>query len=156
MPTPPFDLSQANCWFGIEFNNAAWELVEAPSRTADETERMLRLAHASCLHWESVGTPANEQRGLVLLAMAHAVAGLGTRAVELARCCLAIVKVHDNLLTPFDRAAAAACMATALRSHGQHSEAAEWNAKAQALALALEEDDRPVIGRMLTVGHSDP
>ena len=40
--------------------------METASRTADETERMLCLAHALCLHWESTGTPANEQRGLVL------------------------------------------------------------------------------------------
>jgi hypothetical protein len=60
MSAPPFELPKAHRWFGIEFNNAAWELVEAPSRTKSETERMLRLAHASCLHWESVGTPANQ------------------------------------------------------------------------------------------------
>src|SRR4029079_6731594 len=113
---PAFDLAAAHRWFGIEFNNAAWDLLEAPSRTADETGRLLRLAHASCLHWESIGTPANVQRGLVLLAMAHAVTGLGTRAVELGWQCLVIGKDYDNLLTPFDRAAAAACMATALRS----------------------------------------
>src|SRR5262249_51795110 len=122
MPTAPFDVPQANRWFGIEFNNAAWDLVEAPSRTADETERMLRLAHAACLHWESVGTPANEQRGLVLLALAHAVAGQGARAVALAKQCLAMGKSHDELLTPFDRAAAAACMARAQRSNGKSAD----------------------------------
>jgi hypothetical protein len=149
MPTAPFDLAQANRWFGIEFNNAAWDLLEAPSRTADETERMLRLAHASCLHWESVGTPANEQRGLVLLAMAHALAGLGARAVALAECCLAVGKVHDGLLTPFDRAAAAACMSTALRSNGKSADASVWEGTTRELLAALEDDDRIVIQRML-------
>ena len=150
MPTPPFDLAQANRWFGIEFNNAAWDLVEASARTDDETERMLRLAHASCLHWESIGTPANAQRGLVLLAMAHAVAGLGTRAVHLARRSLAIGESHDDVFTPFDRAAAAASLATALRSAGESTQAAEWERKAQALSAAIDGDDRPVIQRMLT------
>jgi len=149
MPTAPFDGPQANRWFGIEFNNAAWDLVEAPSRTADETERMLRLAHASCLHWESIGTPANEQRGLVLLAMAHSVAGLGARAVTLAERCLAIGELHDGLLTPFDRAAAAACMARALRSNGKSADAADWATSTQSLASALEADDRKVVERML-------
>ena len=149
MPTAPFDLAQANRWFGIEFNNAAWDLLEAPSRTADETERMLRLAHASCLHWESIGTPANEQRGLVLLAMAHAVAGLGHRAVALARGSVALGEAHDDLLTPFDRAAAAACMATALRSDGKSADASDWESRTQSLAAALEEDDRIVIRRMV-------
>ena len=156
MPTPPFDLPQASRWFGVEFNNAAWELVEAPSRTADETERMLRLAHASCLHWASVGTPANEQRGLVLLAMAHAVAGHGSRAVALAERCLAVGKEHDDVLTPFDRAAAAACMATALRSDGLHSQVSEWNAAARAFAATLEDDEVAVVERMLSVDHAKP
>jgi len=149
MPTPPFDVPQASRWFGIEFNNAAWDLVEAASRTVEETERMLRLAHASCLHWESIGTPANEQRGLVLLAMAHAVAGLGARAVVLAEHCLGVGKAHDDLLTPFDRAAAAACMATALRSRGESAVAMEWDRKSQSLSATLDEDDRAAIQRML-------
>ena len=149
MPTAPFDVPQANRWFGIEFNNAAWDLLEASSRTADETERMLRLAHASCLHWESIGTPANQQRGLVLLAMAHAVAGLGARAVALAERCLAVGNAHDRLLTSFDRAAAAACMARALRSNGKSADAADWECRTQSLAAALEEDDRKVVERML-------
>lgn len=147
---PPFDLPQAHRWFGIEFNNAAWELVEAATRTKAETERMLRLAHASCLHWESVGTPANEQRGLVLLAMAHAVAGLGNRAAALAQQAIEVGKAHDELLTPFDRAAAAACMATALRSNGQARDASAWEAKVHTLIATLDDDDRPVIQRMLT------
>jgi hypothetical protein len=149
MPTSPFDLAQANRWFGTEFNNAAWDLLEAPSRTADETERMLRLAHASCLHWESIGTAANEQRGLVLLAMAHAVAGLGARAVALAERCLAVGKLHEGVLTPFDRAAAAACMATALRSSGKPADASVWEGTTRELSAALEDDDRIVIQRML-------
>jgi len=147
---PPFDLPQAHRWFGIEFNNAAWELVEAATRTKAETERMLRLAHASCLHWESVGTPANEQRGLVLLAMAHAVAGLGGRAVALAQQAIELGETHDELLTPFDRAAASTCMATALRSNRELKDLPAWEAKVQALIATLDADDRPVIQRMLT------
>lgn len=150
MPAPPFDLSKAHRWFGIEFNNAAWELVEASARTNAETERMMRLAHASCLHWESVGTPANQQRGLVLLAMAHAVAGLGCRAVDLAKQAIELEETHADLLTPFDRAAAAACMATALRSIGQPHDVPEWESKTQALVAKLDDDDRPVVQQLLT------
>lgn len=149
MPTPPFDLSTAHRWFGIEFNNQAWDLIEATSRTPVETERMLRLAHASCLHWEAVGTPANTQRGLVLLATAHAVAGLGCRAVELAQEAIALGEAHNDLLTPFDRAASAACMATALRSKRDHRDVPAWETRAQALAANLDEDDRIVIHRLL-------
>jgi hypothetical protein len=148
--TAPFDVPNAHRWFGIEFNNAAWELVEAASRTPAETERMLRLAYASCLHWESVGTPANEQRGLVLLAMAHAVAGLGNRAVELAQQAIDLEESHGELLTPFDRAAAVACMATALRSNGTLHDVPAWEVRANALITKLEDDDRPVIQRLLT------
>jgi hypothetical protein len=81
--------------------------------------------------------------------MAHAVAGLGARAVALARRSVALSASHDDLLTPFDRAAAAACMATAFRSNGESLDALEWKRKTQALSAALDEHDRPVIQRML-------
>src|SRR5262249_26755760 len=97
-----------------------------------------------------IGTPANTQRGLVLLAMAHAVAGLGSRAVELAQQAVEVGQSHDDLLTPFDRAAAAACMATALRSKGDLRDVPTWEAKTNSLAGDLDEDDRTVIQRLLS------
>src|SRR5262249_2307856 len=106
--------------------------------------------------WESVGTLANEQRGLVLLTMAHAVAGLGSRAVTLAERCLGVGKAHDELLTPFDRAAAAASMATALRSSGEPAQAREWEHRAQALLATLDEDDRLVVERLLNARVPNP
>jgi hypothetical protein len=153
MTVPPFDLAQAHRWFGIEFNNAAWELVESPSRTPAETERMLRLAQASFLHWEAVGTPANQQRSLTLLSLAHAVAGLGARAVDLAKQCIELGELHDDLLTQFDRAAEASCMAVGLRSNRMPDDALPWEKKAKALAVTLDDDDRSVIQRLLTLSE---
>ena len=47
MSTPPFDLSKAHRWFAIELNNRAWELIEAPARTAEEAVEMVTAAHAA-------------------------------------------------------------------------------------------------------------
>ncbi|MFN0019032.1 MAG: hypothetical protein ACKVP0_12280 [Pirellulaceae bacterium] len=68
MADAPFDLAKAQRWFAIECNNAAWELLDKPGRTADETERLLHVAHASVHHWLAAGNAMNQLRGVVLLA----------------------------------------------------------------------------------------
>ena len=156
MTSPDFDRDHAHRQFAAEFNNAAWDLLEAPSRTQAEDERMLQLAHAALLHWGAVGTPANAQRGLVLLALAHAVTGQSFRAVDLARRCLGVGQQHDHLLTSFDRTAAAACMATALRSSGAASDAAIWHATTATLTASLpDQNDKTVINRLLAMPVPD-
>lgn len=82
MADAPFDIPRAQRWFAVECNNLAWDLLDKPDRTADETERMLHAAHASVHHWLAVGNELNRLRGMVLLANVYAGAGL---AVRLAR-----------------------------------------------------------------------
>lgn len=150
MSEPAFDLAAAHRWFAIEFNNAAWDLVESAGRSPEEAERMLHLAHAACLHWLEAGKPVNHMRALSLLAHAHACAGSGRLAVGFARRCAEIGLELDNQ-TPFDRAGAASAMACALRADGQLHDAQTWESKARQLAAELEDDDRQVIERLLNL-----
>ncbi|HSQ81396.1 MAG TPA: hypothetical protein VLU54_09725 [Casimicrobiaceae bacterium] len=70
-------------FFGSTANNAAWGLAELP---ADRVSRgdLLDAAHAAAWHWQQIGTELNRMRAAMLLAEAHAKAGLGTTALAYA------------------------------------------------------------------------
>jgi hypothetical protein len=48
---PDFDTGAAHKHFSAECFNRAWDLMEMPSRTAEEDEQMIRLNQASIWHW---------------------------------------------------------------------------------------------------------
>lgn len=149
----PFDVARAHRWFAVEFNNAAWELVEAAERTPEETARMLQLAQGAALHWSAVGKPVNQQRAAQLLAHAYALAGQAVQAVHDAKGCLSLSEGNPEGQTPFDRAAARVALSHALRVAGRQSEADSWAEQARTLILELEADDRPVLERLLALGR---
>lgn len=151
MPLSDADKSAAHRAFAIDFNNAAWDLVEASERTPDQTQRMLLLAHAACLHWQEAGKPINHQRALSLLAHAHAAAGQGPLAVQFATQCLALSEQRAADQTPFDRAAAAACMTSAQRCLGDQAAAAAWEQRTRQLASQLDDpNDAQVVLSLMT------
>lgn len=45
---PPFDIDTAHRWFGIEFNNGIFPLLEKPDRTEEETEIMIAMVLPPC------------------------------------------------------------------------------------------------------------
>lgn len=152
MPEPTFDLPAAHRWFAIEFNNRAWDLVEAPIRTADEADEMLRLAHAAATHWSAVGKPINELRARLLLALAHAVVGEGPAAVRFAKQCADLGAALDSELTPFDRASIAVSQACAQRSIGAVEIARRWELSARDISKQFDDaDDQVVIERLLAL-----
>jgi hypothetical protein len=152
MPTPSFDLPAAHRWFAIEFNNAAWDIVEARERTSADRERMLHQAHAAYVHWDALGTPINRLRALSLLAMAHAAADSARGAMEYALQCLELDNAHLPESTPFDRAMAACGMAVAYRANRDAAGAAEWEAKCRQLTEWLaDEGERALVIRLLTL-----
>ena len=138
MAEAPFDLNQAHRWFGVEFNNQAWQLVEAAHRSAEEVARMVHMAHASTLHWLQVGTAINHLRGQCLLATAYAIAGHGDAAVRHANECLALSEKTKSDLTPFDRATVHGCAAQAYSCAGRQEEARTHHSVALEAANALE------------------
>ncbi|MCK6576305.1 hypothetical protein L6V77_35095, partial [Myxococcota bacterium] len=50
---PNFDLAAAHKYFAAHCFNAAWDLIEKPSRTAAEDRMMVALNQASLYHWQS-------------------------------------------------------------------------------------------------------
>src|SRR5262245_21827739 len=85
MPGSPDDLKPTSWhrFFAAAANNRAWELAELQAREVDIRE-LLNAAHAAAWHWQAVGNELNRMRALMLLAQAHAMAGLGTSALAYA------------------------------------------------------------------------
>lgn len=148
MAEAPFDLPRAQRWFAVECNNAAWELLDKSSRTADETERMLHAAHASVYHWLAVGDDLNRLRGMVLLANVHAGAGLAEGAVLYAERALALSDAAGETQSPFDRATTLAAAARAYALSGPQERAKECVASARQTAEKLDAEDRPVFEQL--------
>jgi len=70
-------------YFASTANNLAWQLVELPASEVDLRE-LLNAAHAAAWHWQAAGNELNRMRAVMLLAQAHAMAGLGTTALAYA------------------------------------------------------------------------
>ena len=70
-------------FFAATANNHAWQLADLPASEVDLRE-LLNAAHAAAWHWQVVGNELNRIRAVMLLAQAHAMAGLGTSALAYA------------------------------------------------------------------------
>ncbi len=148
MAEPPFDLAKAHRWFAVEFNNQAWDLLEKPSRTADETQQMIHASHAAMLHWQAIGTELNRQRGENLLATAYCAAQQAAAAVRHAERCLSLSVQNAQEESPFDRATALGCAAMAHALAGDSAQAERLRTLAQAAAAALDNDERGVFEKL--------
>jgi len=133
-------------YFGVEFNNAAWDLASR-DRTADEDMKLLDLAHASKLHWDAVGTELHKIRGLSLVSHAHASVGLGDTALNMARQVTEYFAQHET--EDWERAFVNMIHAQAAHAAGSTSEHAEYYAKAREIVDAMPEgEDKRIV--MLT------
>jgi hypothetical protein len=148
MAEATFDLPRAQRWFAVECNNAAWDLLEKSSRTADETDRMLHAAHASVHHWLAAGNDLNRLRGMVLLANVYASAELAEGAIRFARQALSLSNAAGETQSAFDRATALAAATRAYSVSGDRARANEFFALAQQAAEKLEPDERPVFDQL--------
>ena len=130
----PFDLQMAHKWFAIETNNATWDLLEKPDRSAEEDHELVHLAHASALHWKkSGGDAANTARASCMVANAHAALGDGHAAIRHAEHCVAVTEANPDLLEDWDLAFAYDALARAHDAAGDSDRAAELKARAREL-----------------------
>ncbi|HMF27372.1 MAG TPA: hypothetical protein VKE42_01285, partial [Candidatus Cybelea sp.] len=109
---------------------------------------LLNAAHAAAWHWGHVGNELNRMRALMLLAQAHAQAGLGTSALAYA----------DEMKAYFLASPSTPDWEVAF-THVVHSYSA-WAAKAteqharsyaqalQAVAAIADEEDRAIVERV--------
>ncbi len=140
-----FTISETHTKFAQWSNRRAWELLEKPSRTPEETDEMVDAAHTSLYHWRAVGTIINLQRGKWLLA--HVYGALENQALSLkyANDCLALTTAHKAALRDFDIAYAYESMARALALNDQMEEARKYYDMAQAAGEQIvEEEDRNI------------
>jgi hypothetical protein len=113
---PPFDIDKAHHWFGIEFNNAIFPLLEKADRTDEETEKMIAMAYASTLHWISYSGHkiVNRARGEYMIATVLTYAGRIESALYHAKRNYDIVMDNKNEMADFDICYAYMAMARAL------------------------------------------
>jgi hypothetical protein len=129
------DLARWHRWFAIESNNEAWRLAEQGSRTPEENERMVHLAHAAALHWSAVGDDDTRARAWGLLAQAHALAGNGALAVQYAALNLDYVMGRSS--ADWEIAFAQIIMSNALHANGQRDEHRRYYELAQRSGEAI-------------------
>jgi hypothetical protein len=130
-------------FFGVELNNATWDLIErlTPASSLEEQERMLYGAYASCYHWMRVGTAANRARGEHLISRAALAAGMPGLARRHAERCLQLCREHPDVVEDWDVAFAHEALARALAAGGELDGAAVERRLATELAAAVEDEE---------------
>jgi len=105
----------------VASNNLATDLLEAPTRTPDESAVMRLAADAAHEFWRRCGTWENDQRGRYLLALVANVLGEPDTALGQVEAALAIIADHEP--QPVDEAFLhlAAAHAHALNGEGDAS-----------------------------------
>ncbi len=88
------DAKAGHKFFAANCFNAAWDLLDKESRTDEETEMMIDLAHAARAHWRNSDdrSPRTESVGARQISRVYAVAGrpdealrYGTESLDVAR-----------------------------------------------------------------------
>lgn len=126
--------------------NYTWTLLEKEDRSAEDVDRMIHAAHASRLHWDVIGLPANRTRGEWLCSRVYAVLGRGEPALWHARRALAILDAGGEGIEDWDRPGVYEALARAHAVAGDPSEAEAWRGRARAaLADVPDAEDREPI-----------
>jgi hypothetical protein len=123
----------------IDLFNGVWKLLEQPSRSVEDDDRMLHMAHASRYHWGEVGEPVNRSRGEWQCSRVYAVLGRPEPALFHARRGLQMCQQHG--LGDFDLAFAYESLARAHAVAGDVEQAEDWAAQATTAAADIAEDD---------------
>ncbi len=149
MNPPPFDVALAHRWFAIDLNNAAWDLIDLPERSADQDDEMIASALASRQHWYKVGTIVNKLRAESLVAAAYLNAGWPELSLRHARLCQSLSEQAGEDQTHFDRACALGGLACALARLDDWDEARTRYGQALAETEQFEDpEEKPVFERL--------
>ena len=134
-------------FFAVTANNQAWDLAELPSNQVDKLA-LLNAAHASAWHWQVAGNELNHKRALMLVAQAHAVAGLGQSALLYAEQMRAYFLAAPS--TPdWEVAFTHAIHANAAHAAGKLEQQQSSYALAQsAIAAIVDPEDKAIVARL--------
>lgn len=136
-----FTESEAHYMFGVNFRERTWSLLDQPTRTRDDDERMLDYAHASLAHWRFTGTAMHYQRGDWMLARVYAVLGQGELSMQYARRCQEILESAKEEMEDFDFAFSAEALARAHLLAGNRPEAQKYIELAQKAGEAIQKEE---------------
>lgn len=149
MAKTPEDLQPASWhrYFAISANNQAWTLAEQPADARDPLA-LLDAAHASAWHWQVAGNTLNHMRATMLLAQAHAAAGLGASALRYAET-MRRYFLGEAATPDWEIAFTHAIHAHAAQAAGEaalHREAFER--AEQAIAAIADPEDKAVVQKL--------
>lgn len=130
---------------GVALFNATWAMMEQQSRTREEDDAMLHMAHASRHHWAASGTDAvHLARGEWQCSRVYAVLGRPEPCLHHARRVLDLCQ--DNGVGDFDLAYGYEAMARGHAIGGDAERARAYTEQALAAAADItEEDDRELL-----------
>jgi hypothetical protein len=146
--------SEAHRFFAADFHTLTWNLLDQPTRTRDEQERMLDYAHASLAHWRVAGTPVHHQRGEWMLARVYTVLGQPEPALHHAQRCLELFEEHRGEMEEFDFAFVYEALARAYAIANDKPQALKYIALAQEAGEKIaDEDERNVFFQEFNSGN---
>jgi hypothetical protein len=84
---PPIDFALAHRHFSVDCFNAAWNVIDKPSRTPADDEMMILLAVSSLWHWTQRTDCTDQHRsvGHWQVSRVHALAGLADNGLRHAK-----------------------------------------------------------------------
>jgi DNA-binding transcriptional MerR regulator len=140
MPTKaePMDPEEERRLAGALFN-ATWTLLEKETRSRDEDDAMLHMAHASAHHWRQVGKPQNFARSEWQCSRVYAVLRRPEPCLHHAQRVLDLCK--ENGLGDFDLAFAYEALARGHAIAGEAEQARAYTEQALTAAEDIQEDD---------------
>lgn len=148
-------------WFGVEFNNEVWDLLDGgsgpdagpgigPDSPDDDKDAALYGAYASARHWAEAGTAANRARGEHLISRAAIAIGLADTGLRHARRCLALVEGNPAQMADWDLPFAHEALARALAATGDVQGGREHRRIAVRLTAELADpEDREILEKEL-------
>jgi hypothetical protein len=130
---------------GIALFNATWTMLEKETRTRDEDDAMLHMAHAARHHWAASGTDAAHlARGEWQCSRVYAVLGRPEPCLHHAQRVLDLCQ--ENGVADFDLAFAYEALARGHAIAGDAEQARAFTRQALAAAAGIaDQDDRDLL-----------
>jgi len=136
-------------WFGVEFNNECWELIDSgldAAGSADDRDALLYGAYAAARHWSEAGGTIHRARAEHLISRAELLVGTPQAALEHARRCVDLLATEPDDVQDWDAPFGQEALARALAATGDRRAGLEHRRRAVQLTAALADpQDRQIL-----------
>jgi len=136
-------------WFGVEFNNECWDLIDSgvdATGSADDRDALLYGAYAAARHWSEAGTALHRARAEHLISRAELLVGTPRAALLHARRCLDLLATGPDDVQDWDLPFGHEALARASAATGDLSAGREHRQLAVRLAATLADpQDRRIL-----------